>query len=104
VDDTVQYCNALPQVDIACTREEAAVVFEMPLDREGDFVAISEKNALVGSGREEHNLSALQGHRLRSHGGLSEQEIRLIRSTPQVPRNRLAPGAWINFKYLRRRS
>jgi len=55
------------------------------------------QNAVIGSKREEHDLSALQGFRLRSHGGLSEQEIPLIRSTPLDYGNRLEPQAWRNF-------
>lgn len=78
----VQFCQSLPQVECAYTGEEAAALFEMPPDREGDLVVIAKKNAVIGSRREEHDLSQLQWFRLRSHGGLSEQEIPLIRSTP----------------------
>lgn len=52
---------------------EACARFEMPLDREG------EKNAVLGSKKEEHDLSNLEGNnRLRSHGRLSEQDVPLI--------------------------
>lgn len=97
VDEIVRYCGSLPQVEVAYTGEEAAALFEMPLDREGDLVVISKKNAVVGSRREEHDLSALQGHRLRSHGGLSEQAIPLIRSTPLVRGDRVETKVWRNF-------
>jgi len=52
---------------------EAAQRFEMPLDREGDFVVLAVAHTVIGSRRAEHDLSGLAGHRLRSHGGLDEQ-------------------------------
>jgi phosphonoacetate hydrolase len=54
----------------------------MPLDREGDFVAIGDTHAVIGSSRAEHDLEGLRGHRLRSHGGLSEQVVPFIVSHP----------------------
>jgi phosphonoacetate hydrolase len=78
----VEFCQSLPQVEAAYTGEEAAALFEMPQDHEGDLVVISKKIGVIGSRKEEHDLSQLQGFRLRSHGGLSEQEIPLIRSMP----------------------
>jgi len=93
----VRFCQELPQVEVAYTGSEAAALLEMPEDREGDLVVISKKDAVIGSRREEHDLSALQGFRLRSHGGLSEQEIPLIRSTPLSHGGRAEPGVWRNF-------
>jgi len=72
-------------------------VFEMPYDREGDLVVISKKNAVIGARKEEHDLSQLKGHRLRSHGGLSEERIPLIRSTPLNHGDRVEPHGWRNF-------
>jgi phosphonoacetate hydrolase len=37
---------------------------------------------LIGSSRVEHDLTGLNGHRLRSHGGLSEQIVPFILSHP----------------------
>lgn len=97
VVEMVRYCRSLPQVEVAYTATEAAAVFEMPLDREGDLVVVSMGNAVVGSKKEEHDLSQLQGFRLRSHGGLSEERIPLIRSTPLVHVDRSEPSVWRNF-------
>ena len=77
----VKYCQPLLQVECAYAGEEAATLFEIPSDREGDLVIVK-KNAVIGSRRQENNLSRLQGFRLGSHGGLSGQEIPLVRSTP----------------------
>lgn len=97
VKEMVEYCRQLPLVEAAYTGEEAAALFEMPADREGDFVVISKKNAVVGACEAEHDLSNLQGHRLRSHGGLSEQAIPLLRSGPVKSRDADAGRAWRNF-------
>ena len=87
--------RASPEVLLAVDGTTAAEMYEMPLDREGDIVLVSQKNAVLGSRRSEHPFDHLTGHRLRSHGGLSEQAIPLLRSVP-------AAGApldrdWRNF-------
>jgi phosphonoacetate hydrolase len=82
VEEMVAECRKLPEVEVALTGDDAADMFEMPPDREGDFVVVSKKGFVVGSRVDEHDLSLLGGLRLRSHGGLSEQRIPLLKSTP----------------------
>ena len=53
----------------------AARRFELPADVEGDFVVLGDAATVIGSSRGEHDLSGLAGHRLRSHGGLGEQQV-----------------------------
>jgi len=60
----------------------AAERFELPLDREADFVVLGDDNTAIGASRAEHDLSGLAGHRLRSHGGLGEQRVPFILSRP----------------------
>jgi hypothetical protein len=69
----------------------------MPEDREGQFIAIATENAVIGSTKDKHDLSQLGEVRLRSHGGLSEQEIPLIMSEAYA--NGIVDGekAWRNF-------
>ncbi|HEY0218861.1 MAG TPA: phosphonoacetate hydrolase, partial [Afipia sp.] len=59
----------------------AAERYEMPIEREGDFIAIGDTYTVIGSRPDEHDLSGLNGHRLRSHGGLSEQPVPFMIST-----------------------
>ncbi|HLI99859.1 MAG TPA: phosphonoacetate hydrolase [Bradyrhizobium sp.] len=73
---------ALPGIALVLDGKSAALRYEMPLDREGDFVAIGDTHAVIGSSRAEHDLRGLHGHRLRSHGGLSEQIVPFIVSHP----------------------
>jgi phosphonoacetate hydrolase len=72
----------LPGVATVLTGEQAAQRFEMPLDREGDFVVLADRSTVIGSRRTEHDLAGLAGHRLRSHGGLMEQRVPFLMSRP----------------------
>lgn len=76
---------ALPGVALVLDRGEAAQRFELPLDREADFVVLGDDNTAIGASRAEHDLSGLAGHRLRSHGGLGEQPVPFILSRPLAP-------------------
>src|ERR1700730_11697720 len=72
----------LPGVALVLDAANAAHRFELPLDREGDFIVLGDDNTAIGASREEHDLSGLAGHRLRSHGGLGEQPVTFILSRP----------------------
>jgi phosphonoacetate hydrolase len=63
------------------TREEAAAHFELPADRIGDLVAVSERFKVIGTSAAKHDLSGLDAP-LRSHGGVSEQRVPLIVNRP----------------------
>jgi phosphonoacetate hydrolase len=63
------------------TREQAAERFELPADRIGDLVVISERFTVIGTSAARHDLSALEVP-LRSHGGVSEQRVPLILNRP----------------------
>ncbi|KAF2653321.1 Phosphonoacetate hydrolase [Lophiostoma macrostomum CBS 122681] len=97
VVEMVEYCRTLPEVEAAYTGEDAAALFEMPVDREGDMVVIASKNFAIGGRKDEHDLSELMGHRFRTHGGLSEQAVPLLRSEPLGAGADIAGRAWRNF-------
>ncbi len=59
------------------TKEEAIKEFELPGDRIGDVVMVSGENICVGTSEHRHDLAALN-EPLRSHGGLTEQEVPFI--------------------------
>jgi len=80
--EVLEFCKTLPQVELALDGASAAATFEMPADREADIVVVAKPTAVIGSCAAEHDLSSVAGHRLRSHGGLSEQEIPLLMSRP----------------------
>lgn len=78
----MEFAAALPGVGLVLDGKSAAGRYQMPLDREGDVVVIGDTHTVIGSTRAEHDLSGLNGHRLRSHGGLSEQIVPFILSHP----------------------
>jgi phosphonoacetate hydrolase len=67
-------------VDVVLARAEACRRFDLPEDRMGDIVAISggpRATKVIGTSRDRHDLSGLS-EPLRSHGGLTEQEVPVI--------------------------
>lgn len=58
-------------------RQEASSKFELPEDRIGDLTVISEENMTFGTSPEDHDLSLLK-EPLRSHGGITEQNVPFI--------------------------
>jgi phosphonoacetate hydrolase len=82
----IEATKSLPGIELVLDGAAAAERFELPLDRESDFVAISQIDVVIGSTRAEHDLSLLTGHRLRSHGGLTEQAVPFLLSRPLNPK------------------
>jgi phosphonoacetate hydrolase len=85
---------ALPGIESVMTRAEAAVQFELPAERIGDLVVVSQQDTVIGTSRDRHDLSGLDVP-LRSHGGTSEQKVPLLvnRGVSKLPE----PHRWRNF-------
>ncbi len=77
--------RALPGIDAVLTRAEASARYELPYEREADLVVTGDRNTVIGAREAEHDLSALAGHRLRSHGGAYEQSVPFLLSHPLTP-------------------
>ena len=77
VDQACARLQAVLGMELVLTREQAAARFELPADRIGDIVAVSERSTVIGTSASRHDLSALEVP-LRSHGGISEQRVPLI--------------------------
>ena len=91
---TAERLRALRGIDGVWSRAAAAECFELPADRIGDIVVVSERSVVLGSAAARHDLSGLDAP-LRSHGGISEQRVPLIlnRRIPGLDANR----RWRNF-------
>ena len=74
-------------------RETACRLHDLPPDREGDVVVISAADVCVGAAEADHDLSGLAGHRLRTHGGVSEAKVPFILSEALNGEYRLKAGA-----------
>ena len=85
---------ALRGIELVLTRADAARRFELPADRIGDLVVIGERAVVIGGAAAKHDLSGLDAP-LRSHGGLSEQQVPLVmnRRIAALDANR----RWRNF-------
>jgi phosphonoacetate hydrolase len=81
-DTVIDFVKNIPGIEFALSRENAANKFELPFDREGDVAVISDAGTCIGASQADHDLSALKGHRLRTHGGVSESRVPFILSKP----------------------
>ena len=93
-EEMVAKLKAMPGIEVALTKDEAAKRFELPADRLGDLVVVSTKHKVLGTSAARHDLSGLT-EPLRSHGGISERHVPLI-----CNRTLAAPAAgrhWRNF-------
>jgi phosphonoacetate hydrolase len=77
VGDAAARIAQLRGIERVLTRTEAAAAYELPADRIGDLVVVSERSVVIGTAAARHDLSALEVP-LRSHGGVSEQRVPLI--------------------------
>ena len=75
--DIIARLRATPGITLVIDRAEAVKRFELPADRIGDIVMISGENMTLGTSAHRHDLAALN-EPLRSHGGLTEQEVPFI--------------------------
>ena len=94
VGDAAAKIASLPGIDLVLPRAVACARFELPEDRVGDLVVVSERLTVIGTSAGRHDLSGLDAP-LRSHGGVSEQRVPLIanRATSTLPSGR----RWRNF-------
>ena len=75
--DIIARLRARPEILEVMDKAEAVKRFELPADRIGDIVMISTENMTIGTSEHRHDLAALN-EPLRSHGGLTEQEVPFI--------------------------
>ena len=76
-NEIVSMLKNIEGISLAIRNDEAVRRFELPADRIGDIVIISDENMTIGTSMDRHNLAALK-EPLRSHGGLTEQKIPFI--------------------------
>ena len=77
VADIIARLQAREELILVVDKQEAIRRFELPGDRIGDIVMISGENICIGTSEHRHDLAALK-EPLRSHGGLTEQEVPFI--------------------------
>ena len=75
--DILSRLAARDEILEAIDKATAVQKYELPADRIGDIVLISTENMTLGTSADRHDLAALK-EPLRSHGGLTEQEVPFI--------------------------
>ena len=75
--DIISRLRGVEGILTALDKDEACSTYELPGDRMGDVVITSTENLTIGTSAAEHDLSGLDAP-LRSHGGLTEQEVPFI--------------------------
>jgi phosphonoacetate hydrolase len=78
----MQLVEPIPEIEAVFDKQTVCRRFDLPPDREGDVAVISRADACVGGAAAEHDLSGLAGHRLRTHGGISEARVPFVLSEP----------------------
>ena len=97
-DSTIDALRALPGIQVAVTREEAAETFSMPADRIGDIVVLGEEGVAIGRYAAWHDLTGLDAP-LRSHGALGELQIPFIINR-RLPRPEPLDEPWGRTAYI----
>ena len=77
IESIIETVNNIKGIDVVFNKEDACKKFNLPPDRTGDIVCMSDENMTIGSSIEKHDLSGLN-EPLRSHGGLFEREVPFI--------------------------
>jgi phosphonoacetate hydrolase len=77
VPGLVRRLRGLDGIAYVAQRAEACQAFELPADRLGDVVVVSDQCTVLGKAPEDHDLTLLDGG-LRSHGGLAEQDVPFV--------------------------
>jgi phosphonoacetate hydrolase len=88
----IEAVKRIDGVESVLDKETACRVHDLPADREADVVVISTANVCIGASEAEHDLSGLHGHRLRTHGGVSEAKVPFILNAPLSDEYKLKAG------------
>ncbi|WP_343559908.1 phosphonoacetate hydrolase [Kiloniella sp. b19] len=76
-DEACARLSSVAGVEVALSGPAGCDRYELPEDRMGDIIVITEDYMSVGTSEDRHDLSALD-RPLRTHGGLSEQVVPFI--------------------------
>lgn len=84
IDSASRLLSEVEGIETVLTRSQAAATFDLPPDRIGDLVVLSDAGTVIGRTPEWHDLSDVaQG--LRSHGGAHESTVPFIVNRPVRP-------------------
>jgi phosphonoacetate hydrolase len=88
----IEAIRGIEGLESVLDKATACRVHDLPPDREADVVVISTADVCVGAAQADHDLSGLEGHRLRTHGGVAEAKVPFIINRPLNDAYRLRAG------------
>ncbi len=74
----IDHIGGIDGIELALDKATACRMFDLPADREGDVAVVARHDVCIGGAAANHDLTGLKGHRLRTHGGVSETKVPLI--------------------------
>ena len=83
IAELISRLSAIDGIEAVYTNQQGCERFELAQDRMGDLILVSSKHVVIGTTASRHDLSGLDVP-LRSHGGVTEQQVPLIVSQPVV--------------------
>ena len=78
----IDHISGIDGIELALDKATACRMFDLPADREADVAVVARHDVCIGGSAANHDLSGLKGHRLRTHGGVSETQVPLIINRP----------------------
>jgi phosphonoacetate hydrolase len=98
--EVIAVIAAIDGVEQALSRDDVCRLYDLPPDREGDVAVISRADVCIGGAEKEHDLAGLEGHRLRTHGGVAEAKVPIIINRPlnEAYRLRTAGGTLKSYE------
>ena len=66
----IETIRDVPGLEQVMSRKEVADTYDLPFDVEGDVAVLGDARTVIGASEQDHDLSGLKGHRLRTHGSL----------------------------------
>jgi phosphonoacetate hydrolase len=81
-DQVIEAIDNVPGLEKVLSRERVAREFDLPTGPEGDVAVLGDARTVIGTRSEDHDLSGLKGHRLRTHGSEYEADVPIIISRP----------------------
>jgi phosphonoacetate hydrolase len=88
----MQALVGVPGIEAVLDKHTACALHDLPADREADVVVIAGAGTCIGARAADHDLSGLAGHRLRTHGGVSEAKVPIIISAALNDEYKLKAG------------
>lgn len=82
VEQVIEAIKDVPGLERVLSREQVAREFDLPTGPEGDVAVLGDLRTVIGGREVDHDLSALKGHRLRTHGSEYEADVPIILSQP----------------------